>query len=449
MLVRLHRERWRREARPEQAEPAGVWRVWYLRGGRGSGKTRTGAETLRGWALGTRGDWGIVAPTFADARDVCVEGRSGLLAALGGYPGPLVPKWNRSIGELELVNGSRVYLDGADDGALRVQGKNLCGAWADEVGLWRRSYWKTSWTESLNFAVRLDPGRIVATGTPKAGHPLVAELLADASTVMSHMSMLANAANLDPAAVADFLRRHPPGSRLHRQEVEGEFITEVFGALWDFDMIEAGRVGLGECPGLTRVVVGVDPSGSADEDSGASECGIVVAGFSRVTGRGYVVGDRSLRASPNRWARAAVDAYREHKADRIVAERNFGGEMVRAVIQTVDASVPVKLVNASRGKLPRAEPIASLYERELVHHVGAFRELEDQMCSWVPDTGMPSPDRMDAAVWAITELMIDGGGVVLQYPSHGEDVEPVVRRGDLILRGEHHVDKDPAELWEW
>jgi len=351
------------------------------------------------------------------------------------------------MGEVELVNGSRVYLDGADDGALRVQGKNLRGAWADEVGLWRRTYVRTSWTESLNFAVRLAPARIVATGTPKAGHPLVAELLDDPETVVSHMSLLANAENLDPRAVADFLRRHPPGSRLYRQEVEGEFITDVFGALWSLDMIADLRVQ--EHPTLNRMVVAVDPSGSTDEDTGSSECGIVVAGFSAHTGHGYVTDDRSLRASPNGWARAAVAAYHEHRADRIVAERNFGGEMVRAVIQTVDPNVPVKLVNASRGKAIRAEPIASLYERERVHHVGVFRELEDQMCHWVPDAGFDSPDRMDALVWALTELMIDGGGNVLQYPSYDEGVEPVIRRGDLVLRGHHHIDKDPEEAWEW
>lgn len=391
------------------------------------------------------GDWAIVAPTFADGRDTCVEGQSGLLAALGGYPGPLVEKWNRSFGELELVTGARCYIDGADDGALRIQGKNLRGAWCDEVGLWRRTNWKLAWTESLGFAVRHEPARIVATGTPKAGHPLVKLLLEDERAVVTNMRMLDNAANLHPDTVAEFLRRFD-GTRLGRQELEGEFVEEAVGALWTLDMIASVRFTPADLAnhlvhgGLTRVVVAVDPSGSEDEDTGASECGIVVAGTAASTKHAYVLDDKSLRASPNQWAKAAVNAYYEHKADRLVAERNFGGEMVRAVIQTVDRNVPVKLVNASRGKAIRAEPVSSLYERELVHHVGVFRDLEDQMCDWVPDSGMDSPDRMDALVWALTDLMLDAGGGK-QYASYDRETEPVARRGDLVLRGEQYLDK--------
>ena len=447
LLVALHQARWREESRPEQRPPEGDWRIWYVRGGRGSGKTRTGAETLAEWIFEHEpGDWAIVAPTFADARDVCTEGRSGLLKAAGGWPGPLVTKWNRSIGEVELVNGSRVYLDGADDGALRVQGKNLRGAWCDEIGLWRAGNWKLAWTESLGFAVRLESAKVIATATPKAGHPLVGMLLDDPQTATTHMSMLANAANLDPEAVAEFLRRHPPGSRMFRQEVEGEYITETIGALWELDLLERLRITPEQLRvslaghGMSRVVVGVDPSGSADEDDGSSECGIAVAGYSAHTGHGYVLGDKSLRASPSRWAQAVVSAYRDHRADRVVAEKNFGGEMVRAVINTVDANVPVTLVSASRGKVPRAEPVAALYERELIHHVGVYRELEDQMCSYVAESGMDSPDRMDALVWALSELMVAQSGGK-QYDAYGLGGPPVTRRGDLVLVGEKYIDK--------
>ena len=251
------------------------------------------------------------------------------------------------------------------------------------------------------------------------------------------MSMLANRANLDENAVAEFLRRHPPGSRLYQQEVEGEFITEILGALWNLDLID--RLRATAHPDLTRVVVAIDPSGSADEDTGVSECGIVVAGRSTHTGHAYVLDDRSLAASPNRWAAQAVAAYHDHRADMIVAERNFGGEMVRAVIQTVDPAVPVKLVTASRGKQLRAEPVASLYERELVRHVGAFQDLEAQMCTWTPEDPV-SPDRLDALVWALTELMIERGGG-RQYEAYGAIDEPVYRRGDIVKVGSRYIDK--------
>jgi phage terminase large subunit-like protein len=385
------------------------------------------------------GDWAIIAPTYGDARDVCVEGPSGLIQALGGRRSPLIENWNRSIGELFLASGAKVYIDGADDGALRVQGKNLRGAWCDEVGLWRD--WDISWNESLAFAVRLDPGRIVATGTPKTGHPLVRLLLSDTGTQVTHMRTLDNAANLQPAALAYLLEKWQ-GTRRGRQELEGEFLDEVLGALWAPETIEKHRVR--EAPPLDRVVVGVDPSGAADEDSGSNEIGIVVAGFCAHDQQWYVVGDYSLTAGPADWARATVAAYELHKADVIVAERNFGGEMVRHTIRTADANAPVKLVNSSRGKAVRAEPISLLYEQGKVHHVGVLPELEDQMCHWVPpqpgESRRDSPDRMDALVFALTEL--SGGGQARQV-SYAQERggEPVVRRGDLTLVGDRYVDK--------
>ncbi len=427
---------WAITARDAQLQPEGDWRVWYLRGGRGSGKTRTGAETLADWILAhDPGEWAVIAPTFGDARDVCVEGPSGLLSSLG----PAVENWNRSIGELYVENGAKVYIDGADDGALRIQGKNLRGAWCDEVGLWRN--WETAWDESLAFAVRLEPGKVVATGTPKTGHPLVRALLADADVAKTHMRMLDNAANLHPAAVEYLLAKYK-GTRRGRQELDGEFLEEVLGALWQAVVIDRNRVKA--APKLDRIVVGVDPSGAADEDTGANEIGIVAAGFSTQEQHGYVVADRSLRAGPHEWASAVVRCYHDLEADLIVAERNFGGEMVRHTIQSVDRNVPVKLVTSSRGKAIRAEPVAALYEQDRVHHVGTWPELEEQMCHWVPprpgERTVDSPDRMDALVFALTELMVSPGGGS-QYPSYDEGREPVVRRGDLVLRGERYVDK--------
>jgi len=433
---------WEVVARDKQLPPAGDWRTWYVRGGRGSGKTRTGAETLGRWIRETlhddvEGDWAIVAPTFGDGRDTCVEGPSGLRRALGGEGGGIIRPggWNRSIGALHLVDGATVYVDGASDGAERIQGKNLRGAWCDEIGLWDK--WDYSWNESLAFALRIAPARVVATGTPKQGHGLVKQLLEDDRLVQTLMSIWDNVDNLHPAAVEDLVRRWS-GTRRGRQELEGEFLNEVPGALWTVAMIEVHRLQVP--PELGRTVVAVDPSGSADEDTGTSECGIIGAAVSPLTGHGYVLADRSRHASPDKWARAAVDLYHQLQADSIVAERNFGGEMVRSVISAVDPNVPVKLVTASRGKRLRAEPVAALYEQGRVHHVGLFAELEEQQTTWVPDAGMPSPDRVDAVVWAFTELMIDQRGGV-QYSAYGGHSEPVVRVGDLRLVGSRYVDR--------
>lgn len=394
---------WRDDARPEQLPPEGVWRTWYVRGGRGSGKTWTGANTLAEAALKTPGEWGVVAPTFSDMRDKCVEGPSGLLKALGTNRVEVergkarnVTSWNRSQGELRLRNGSTIYGDGADDGAPTIQGFNLRGLWADEVGLWKK--WQMAWEESIRFAVRLAPGIIVATGTPKRGHPLVKALMADPGVAKTLLRTMDNAANLDENTLTELLRLYG-GTTLGRQELEGEVLDDVPGALWQRTRIEMHRVQM--APALVRVVVAIDPSATSTES--ADECGIIAAGID-ANGEGYILDDRSLRSSPNQWAANAIHLYHRRQADRIVAEVNNGGEMVGTVIHSLDPDVPYRAVTASRGKLTRAEPIAALYEQGKVHHVGPFELLEDQMCGWVP--GDKSPDRMDALVWALTDLMV-------------------------------------------
>ena len=373
------------------------------------------------------GDWGIIAPTFGDARDVCVEGISGLLRCLE----PLVDTrkgWNRSIGELWLPNGSRVFCDGADDGAPRVQGKNLRGAWCDEVGLWKK--WDLAWNESIAFAIRLDPAKIVVTGTPKTGHPLVKQLLVDKTVVApSPMHMRENAANLLPERVA-VLEAKYGGTRRGRQELAGEYLEDVPGALWTRSMFEDHRVDV--APELSRIVVAIDPAASADPETGSSETGIVVAGFSSYTGRFYVLADRTCMLSPHGWASEAIRAYKEFEADRVVAEKNQGGDMVSHTIRTVAPSAPIKLVHASRGKHTRAEPIAALYEQGKVSHVGVFPELEDQCVSWTPEDPV-SPDRMDALVWALTDLVGPASVSVTAYRSDPDDL--VVRRGNLVFVG--------------
>lgn len=406
---------WAELRRPEQIPPQGTTWVWYVQGGRGSGKSRTGAEGLADLIIDTiqagdgdeEGDWGIIAPTFGDARDTCVEGPSGIRSALAGWTdGPWKKAWNRSQGQLRLINGATVFADGADDGALRVQGKNLRGAWADEVGLWRR--WEQAWEESLAFAVRLDPACIIATGTPKAGHGLVKLLLfgdkdrgIEPADHKSMMRMIDNIANLSPDLVARLQARYA-GTTIGRQELEGEYLEEVEGALWTANLIGTNR--LSQAGESSRVVVGVDPPG------GATEAGIVAAGLTNhcVCGQGlmphaYVLADESMKGSPDSWGQAAVNCLDDYQADRIVGEVNYGGDMVEKVIRTVRPGVPFKAVRATRGKAVRAEPIVALYEQGRVHHVGTFGDLESEMTTWTPDSSW-SPNRLDALVWALTEL---------------------------------------------
>lgn len=396
------RRRWQVEARPEQRLPDGDWRAWYLQGGRGSGKTRAAAEGLAELIRShPPGDWAVIAPTYGDARDTCMEGGSGLLAALGltrSFSG-----WNRSMGELRLPNGGTVFVDGADDGALRVQGKNLRGAWADEVGLWRR--WPTAWHESIGFAVRLAPAKVIASGTPKEGHGLVLLLVEDERVPKSRLRTTDNLANLSSHAVADLERRWA-GTRLGRQELEGEVLTDVPGALWTRALLEACRVEV--APDCSRIVVAVDPSGGDSEEH--DEQGIVVCGRG-YDGHGYLLADRSCRETPNGWGRRAVQAWSDFDADAIVWEANYGGQMAEHTLRTAaDAiglsGVTLRQVTASRGKRVRAEPIAALYEQSRIHHAGSgFELLEDQMVSWTPESGR-SPDRLDALVWAFSDLML-------------------------------------------
>lgn len=385
---------WRTWARPNQLPPEGDWRIWLLLAGRGFGKTRTGAEWVRAEVeSGRRGRIALVAPTAADGRDVMVEGESGILA--------ISPPWFRPLYEpskrrLTWPNGAIATVYSADE-PDRLRGPQHDGAWADELAAWQ---YPEAW-DMLMFGLRLgqDP-RAVVTTTPKPVR-LIKELLADKTVAVTRGSTYENAANLAPAFLRQIVAKYE-GSRLGRQELYAEILEDVEGALWQRQRIDELRVA--RAPELLRVVVAVDPSASDDDTS--DEAGIIVAGVSR-DGHGYVLADLSGRLSPDGWARRAVHAYKEWLADRIVAEVNNGGDMVEHTIRTVDPGVPIKKLHASRGKFTRAEPVAALYEQGKVHHVGYFPALEDQMCTWTP--GQPSPDRMDAMVWALTELMITGG----------------------------------------
>jgi phage terminase large subunit-like protein len=394
---------WASQARPEQLPPAGGWYIWLMLAGRGWGKTRTGAEWTNHQAMTYPGtDWAVVAKTFGAARDVCVEGPSGLLKC--ALPGEIV-RYTRTLGQLAYSNGSKVYALGAED-ADRLRGYNLAGAWADELAAWD---YPETWHEGLVPAVRdrRVTSRIVVTTTPKP-KPLVKDLLGrtDGSVVLVKGSTSDNAANLSESALAELHARYA-GTRIGRQELEGELLDDIEGALWTVDMVDLQRVT--EPPHMDRVVIGIDPAVTSTETS--DETGLVAVG---VTGRGpaaqyYVLEDRSGRYTPQQWATVTVSMVDRHKADRAVAEVNNGGDMVETVLRTVDPNLPVRKVHATRGKKVRAEPVAALYEQGRVHHVGVHAALEDQMTTWdVSDPRAKSPDRVDALVWAVTELMSGG-----------------------------------------
>jgi predicted phage terminase large subunit-like protein len=385
---------WRQEARPQQLPPEGDWFVWLIMAGRGWGKTRTGAEWLAHQAQTTPGDYAVIGRSSQDTRETCLEGQSGLLRALGLRFDS--PEYNRATQQIRLPNGSNIYAYSAER-PERVRGPNLSGAWCDEIAVWR---YPQTWTETLVPALRIGRPQVVVTTTPRP-IPLLREMIErdDGSVVVTRGATFDNEANLSSQALAE-LRRRYEGTRIGRQELMGELIDDVEGALWSRAIIEPHRVRSVERGQLVRIVVAVDPAVTAGEDS--DETGIIVAGVSS-DGQGYVLDDLTCRSSPDAWARQAAHALEKWQGDRIVAEANNGGALVETVLRTVDRALPIKLVHASRGKLTRAEPIAALYEQGKVHHVGDFPELEDQLCTWVPGSS-DSPDRLDALVWALTEL---------------------------------------------
>jgi len=330
----------------------------------------------------------IIAPTFADARDTCVEGESGLLAICKPSE---VTKWNRSIGEFEFSNGAQVKLFSGDKPA-RLRGPQHHALWFDELAAFQ--YIQAAWDMAM-FGLRLgDNPRAVVTTTPRP-LPLIKTLMADAKTHVTRGSTYDNRANLAPAFFEDIVSRYE-GTRLGRQELNAELIDDVEGALWTRDLLEANRItSVGD---VSRIVVAVDPEANA---SAHSETGIVVAG-QMAEDLYCVLDDASISGTPDQWARQVVSTFHKWRADRVVVERNQGGDMVAAVLRSVDANLPITEVYATRGKYTRAEPISAMYEQGKVKHAGAFPKLEDQLCTWVP--GENSPDRLDAMVWALTDL---------------------------------------------
>lgn len=394
----LWRELW---ARSTQLAPPGEWRIWLLLAGRGFGKSRSGAEYIR---EGIERDGckrvALVGRTAPDVRDVMVEGESGLLAVCPPWMGALYqPSRRRVVFRGEGVRGAVAHLYSADEPAL-LRGPQHDRAWADELATWQ---YVEAW-DNLLLGLRLgaDP-RCCVTTTPKRVK-LVKDLLKDESCRKTTGSTYDNIANLAPAFIQQIIKRYE-GTSLGRQELHAEFLSDVEGALWTQALIEENRVKALPCD-LVRVVVGIDPSTTSNEDTSA-EAGIIVGGLGE-DGHGYVLEDLSAVLSPLQWSKRGVQAYHGWKADRLVAEVNNGGDMVEFTVRVADPMVSFKKLTASRGKHTRAEPIAALAERHMIHHVGCFGTLEDQMTSWVP--GESSPDRMDAMVWVMTELMLDPTG---------------------------------------
>lgn len=396
-LAEQLRHDWRRWARPNQLPPRGDWTTWMLLAGRGFGKTRTGAEFVRAEVeAGRAGRVALVAPTAADARDVMVEGESGILAIC---PPRNRPKYEPSKRRVTWDNGAIATLYSADE-PERLRGPQHDLAWPDELAAWR---YPETW-DMLMFGLRLGARpRAVVTTTPRPTR-LIRELIASPTTVVTRGSTYDNRANLAPAFLDTIIRKYE-GTRLGRQELYAEVLDDVPGALWTRAMIDAANQPHAT-PDLVRVVVAIDPAVTSGEDS--DETGIIVAGLD-ATGLAHVLADRTCRMSPDGWARRAVTAFDEFKADRIVAEVNNGGDLVEATIRTVRRNIPYLKVHASRGKRIRAEPIAALYEQGRVRHAPGLTALEDQMLTFLPEGNEGSPDRVDALVWALTELIPNAG----------------------------------------
>lgn len=386
---------WAAWARDNQLAPEGNWTTWMILAGRGFGKTRTGAEKVNEWAAADpNARIALVGRTVADVRDVMVEGESGILAC---SPPWFMPKYEPSKRQLTWPNGAIAKTYSADQ-PDQLRGPQHTKAWGDERAAWQHD----DAYDQLMFGLRLGAlPQCVLTTTPRPTKAIKA-IIADPDTVITRGSTYENQANLAKSFLKTVVKRYE-GTRLGRQELNGELIADVDGALWKRDpMIEDLRVY--QAPDLKRIVVGVDPSVTANEDSAETE--IVIAGIG-LDDHGYVLQDRSLRASPNEWAAEAIAGYYLFEADRIVAEVNNGGDLVETILRNIDSAISYSSVRATRGKMLRAEPISSFYERGLVHHVGTFADLEDQMCNWLP--GEKSPDRLDALVWAFTELLVTDG----------------------------------------
>jgi phage terminase large subunit-like protein len=396
---------WRTWARPEQLPPPGNWLVWLLLAGRGYGKSRTGAEWCRMKAHALPNSHGaLIAPTAADARDVMVKA---LISCSPPWEGLRYESSKRS---LTWLNGSSATLYSAEE-PDRLRGPQHSWAWVDEIATWPDP--ETVWDEGLMMGLRVGANpQVIVTTTPR---PIdILKRMVDkhhnqaiGNVAITKGSTFDNVGNLSAEFIATMQDKYA-STRLGRQEIYAEILDDVEGALWTHAMIDRTRVQAS--PPLRRVVVAVDPSGSAKKT--ADTAGIVVAGLGDCSCKGkieqhaFVLEDLTGKFSPRDMGERAIAAYHRHKCDRLVAEDNFGGKIIEDLVALIDKRVAYRAVHASRGKLVRAEPVAALYEQGRVHHIGLFKELEDEQCSYAPLVSTESPGRMDALVWAITDLML-------------------------------------------
>jgi len=397
-------------ARDNQLPPDGDWNVWFLNCGRGFGKTWTGVQWVREQVKQGKKRIAAVAATNSDIERVMVKGESGFLSLCWKgdktYKGKEMgfPEWSPTKRTLSWANGAKVEFYSAEE-PERLRGPQFEAAWGDEVAAWNKD--QETW-DMLQFCLRLGKHpRVCVTTTPKST-VLVRKLLKDPKTHVTTGSTFDNTNNL-ASTYLQAVRNQYEGTRLGRQELYAEVLTENEGALWTADMIDTCQITSSELPPLIRKVVAVDPAVSSNVES--DNTGIVVAGICE-QGKAYILGDYTFKGSPETWANKVVSLYHEFECSRIVYESNQGKDLIPSLFKTIDENLPLKGVHASTAKIARAEPVSALYEQGKVFHVrdceAPLTELETQMTTYEPLGKHKSPDRYDAMVWALTDLMLKG-----------------------------------------
>jgi predicted phage terminase large subunit-like protein len=397
---------WLKIARNKQITPPGDWNIWLVLAGRGWGKTRTGAHDIINYALRNHGTVSaVIAPTYGDLKRVIFEGVSGLVKIIKPelYKGGSISKgYNSSTAQINLYNDSKIIGFTATE-PDRLRGSQFHRAWCDELASWR---YPESF-DQLMFCLRLGiKPQCVITTTPRPTK-IIKQLMARKDTQIIRGSTFENSDNLASSALETFKNLYE-NTKLGRQELYAEIIDNIDGALWNYELLEDCRINKDDVPDMNRIVVAIDPATTSNKNS--DETGIIIAG--RHNNRFYVIDDVSGRYTADGWARKAIECYYKYKADKIIAETNNGGDMVEHTLRTIDKSISYKKVTATRGKILRAEPIHALYEQKKVFHIGNLSELEGQMTTYTGEHNEKSPDRLDALVWALTELNTSSGNAI-------------------------------------
>ena len=402
---------WKFWARPQQIAPEGAWNTWFINAGRGFGKTRAGVEWVREKIKEGHKRVAVIAATNGDLEKVVVRGESGFLNCCWSgdktYSGTHLglPDWSPTKRVLTWDNGASVTLFSAEE-PDRLRGPQFSAMWVDELASWYKD--RETW-DMAQFGLRLGKHPQVCVTTTPRPTKLVRDIMKNPKTIVTYGSTFDNSANL-AATYIQAVKDQYEGTRLGRQELYAEIMDEASGALWTRDLLSKCEVEGVDDPvafakTLARVVISVDPAVTSNAESDMT--GLVVAGID-LNGCSYILEDATDRYTPEGWATRAISLYHQYEADKIVAERNQGGDLVKYTLHTVDETIPLRLVHASRGKFARAEPISALYERGKVKHVRGLDALEDQMVQFEPLGSIGSPDRLDAMVWAVTELALKG-----------------------------------------